>query len=381
MSGQPSADVLTDLASVERERAGWDALAAAAGRPYCAPGWMLPWWSVARPAHAELRAVAVRDASGLIGFAPFYLTRDRLGITTWRPLADVSASYAEPLCAPQRRAEVAEAIAGALRRADRPVDVLALTKASADAGWAGLLAERWPGRRPTVAPVRSGQAPYVELTADGYDGWLAGLSGKSRKNVRAAQREFARCGGTFRRADTPGEVARALDDFVRLHLSRWDGRGGSEALPPAMVAMLREAGRQLDPARLQVWTADVGGEAVGSAVIVAAGAEMHSWLSGFDDRFARASPSLVLTVETIRYAATAGYRRLSLGPGTSAYKERLATGSEALESVELVPFGRRFPYVRLCRSPYRFYRLAARSTSPAMKQRLRGWAQPLRRPA
>ena len=40
------ARVLADGAALERERAGWDALAVAAGRPYGAPGWALPW---ARP--------------------------------------------------------------------------------------------------------------------------------------------------------------------------------------------------------------------------------------------------------------------------------------------------------------------------------------------
>jgi CelD/BcsL family acetyltransferase involved in cellulose biosynthesis len=185
----------------------------------------------------------------------------------------------------------------------------------------------------------------------------------------------------LRRATTRDEIDAALDDFVRLHLERWQQRGGSDALTPGVVAMLRGAGRLLDPARLQVWTADVAGKAIGSAVIVAAGGEMHSWLGGFDERWARCSPSLVIAVETIRHAAEAGYRRLSLGPGTSAWKYRLATGDETLESVDLLPIGPRFPYVRLRQSPYRLYRLAADRTPPAVKQRIRASAGLLRRSA
>jgi CelD/BcsL family acetyltransferase involved in cellulose biosynthesis len=371
MSGRLSTEIITDLDTLERQRAGWDALAVAAGRPYCAPGWQLPWWSAVRPPDAELRAIAVHDCSGLVGMAPFYLTRDRFGITTWRVLADVNSSFAEPIAAPGRRAEVAAAIALALRRADRPVDVLSLHAVPQAGGWAGLLRTQWSGRPPALAPVRTKSAPYVDLGADGYDGWLGRLSGKHRKNVRAAQRELARQGGTVRRAGSPDEIDTALDDFVRLHLGRWQDRGGSAALSPAVIAMLHGAGRLLDPARLQVWTADIAGEAVGSAVILAAGAEAHCWLAGFDERWARCSPTLVLTVEAIRYAAETDLGRLSLGPGDSPFKDRLATGVDTLETVDLLPVGLRFPYVRLCQSPYRFYRLASNRTSPAMKQRLR----------
>lgn len=374
-------EIITDAAALAGEWAAWDALAVRAGRPYCAPGWAMSWWEAARPAGAELRAIAVREHGELVGMAPFVLTRDRFGITTWRILADLSASYAEPVCDPDRRAEVAAAIGRALRQADRPVDVLSLTKVPSDGGWAALLRERWPGRRPVLAPVRTSEAPCVDLPAGGYDGWLAGLSGKARKNVRAAQREFARSGGTVRRATTAEEAAKALDDFIRLHLSRWHDRGGSEALSPAMLAVLRDAVNRLDPDRLQVWTADVGGEAAAGAVLLAAGGEMHSWLSGFDDRFARSSPSLVITVETIRHAAETGCRRLSLGPGVSPYKTRLATGSEPLHTVDLLPVGPRLPYVGLCQSPYRVYRLASNRTSPAVKQRLRASADRLRRSA
>jgi hypothetical protein len=263
VTGHLSAEILTDPAELERVRADWDAVAVAAGRPYCAPGWALPWWSAVRPPGAELRVIAVRDSSALVGMAPFYLTRDRLGITTWRLLADVTSSFAEPVAIPGRRAAVAAAVAAALRNADRNVDVVSFRTVPQADGWAALLREQWPGRPPTLTPVRSTRAPYVDIPDGGYDGWLAALSGKSRKNVRAAQREFVRSGGTLRRATTRDEIDAALDDFVRLHLERWQQRGGSDALTPGVVAMLRGAGRLLDPARLQVWTADVAGKAIG----------------------------------------------------------------------------------------------------------------------
>jgi CelD/BcsL family acetyltransferase involved in cellulose biosynthesis len=381
MSERLRTEVLTDAAGLAGVRAGWDALAVAAGRPYCAPGWGLPWWSAVRPPGAVLRAVAVWDAAALVGIAPCYVTRDRFGIATWRLLADVTSSFVEPLAAPGRRVEVAAAIARALRDAGPEVDVLSLSAVPQADGWAALLRQEWAGWRPALAPVSTTRAPYVDLPDGGYDAWLSGRSRNFRQQVRARQREFARAGGAFRRAVTPGELAAAVDDFVRLHLDRWQGRGGSSALSPAVVAMVHEVTRSLDPARLHLWTAEVGGTAVGTALLVAAGDEVHYWLGGFDEDWARYSPSLLLLVEAVRHAARSGYRRLSLGPGTGSYKYRMATGEQTLVAVDLVPHGVRFPYVRLCQSPYRFYRLASNRTPPAMKQRLRASAALLRRPA
>lgn len=370
MALQLSTEILTDPAALAREWAGWDALAVAAGRPYCAPGWALPWWSAVRPPDAELRAVAVRDSTGLVGMAPFYVTRDRLGISTWRLLADVTSSYVEPVAARGRQAAVAAAVADALRGADLPVDVLSMAAVPQADGWASALRAQWPGWRPSLAPVASTRAPYVDLDGDD-DAWFAARSRNFRQQVRARQRDFAKAGGTFRLATTPDEVGAALDDFVRLHLDRWQERGGSSALSPAVVTMLGDVGRAFDPTRLQLWTADVGGVAVGTALFVAAGNEVHYWLGGFDEEWARCSPSLLLLVQAVRHAARSGYRRLSFGPGTGAYKYRMATGEETLVAVDLLPHGVRFPYVRLCQSPYRFYRLASNRTPQTVKRRLR----------
>jgi len=274
---------------------------------------------------------------------------------------------------------VAAAIARALRDADPGVDVLSMSAVPRADGWAALLRQQWAGWRPALAPVSTTRAPYVDLPDGGYDTWLSGRSRNFRQQVRARQREFARAGGAFRRAETPDELTAAVDDFVRLHLDRWQQRGGSDALSPAVVAMVREVARSLDPTRLHLWTAEVDGTAVGAALLVAAGDEMHYWLGGFDEDWARCSPSLLLLVEAVRHATQSGYRRLSLGPGTGSYKYRMATGEETLVAVDLLPRGTRFPYVRLCQSPYRFYRLASNRTPPAMKQRLRASAGRLRR--
>lgn len=175
-------------------------------------------------------------------------------------------------------------------------------------------------------------------------------------------------------------VEAALVQFERLHQGRWQHRGGSAALSEPVSRMLRGAADQLGPARFQIWTAEVDqAGAVASAVFLTAGAEMHYWLGGFDERWSRWSPSLLLLVEAVQYAADCGCHRMSLGPGAQAYKYRIATGEDLLDSVDLMPRGTRYPYVRARQSTGRLYRLASSNVPPLAKQRLRSATGSVRR--
>ncbi|SDF22840.1 Acetyltransferase involved in cellulose biosynthesis, CelD/BcsL family [Blastococcus fimeti] len=370
------ARVLADGAALEQEREGWDALAVAAGRPYSAPGWALPWWRSARPPGSELAVVTVHEGSALVGLAPCYVGRTRSGLTTARLVADVDASYSEPLATAARRRDVAAAVASAL--ADRDVDVLSLENVPADSPWPDLLRETWPGRRPHLAAVSTVGAPCVDLPPGGPEAWFEGRSRNFRQQVRRRRREFGRLGGRLEVARTHDDALAGLREFVRLHHGRWANRGGSQALHGSMPLMLQRAVEELGPGRLQVWTATADGDTVAAALFVAAGPEMHYWLGGFDEAWAPLSPSLLLLVAAVLRAPEFGCRRISLGPGVQPYKARMATGEDELVRLDLLPRTRRYPYVLLRQAPYRLRRVVANHTPPETRQRLRQATERLR---
>ena len=367
-------EVIDSPAVLRREWAAWDALAVAASRPYGAPGWALSWWSAAAPPGGELRVVTVRAGARLVGLAPFHVTRDRFGIATWALLGDGASSYLEPLAIPAARYDVAAAVAAAVAGTDRTADVVSLGDVARTTPWPRLLSEHWPRRRPRLSAVSSMRAPYLDIGDGGYDAWLGGRSHGFRQQARRLRRELARRDGWIRVAATPAEVTSGLAQLERLHRLRWEPRGGSQALTPPVVAMLRQAGGSMDPARFQVWTAGTGADVFAAGLFVGAGTELHYWLGGFDAAWARWSPSLLLLDEVVRCAAECGYRRVALGPGAGAYKYRFATGEDVLDRVDLLPRGRRYPYVRMCQSPYRLYRVASNRTPPEVKKRIRASA-------
>ena len=132
-----------------------------------------------------------------------------------------------------------------------------------------------------------------------------------------------------------------------------------------------QASVELGSDRMQIWTAQVGGAAVASALFVGAGQELHYWLGGFDEAWAALSLSLLLLVEAVRHGSENGYQRVSFGPGGQDYKYRLATGEDRLDWLDLLPVSRRYPYVRAIQLPRRLRQFAVRRTPPELKQQIR----------
>ncbi len=111
-------EMLETLAATEPLAGEWDDLAQTLGRPYCAPGWLLPWWRHVAPDKALLRIAVARDDDGrLAGVAPFYAARRR-GVWTYRLLAAGLAARVEPLVRPDSGEEALRALAREIAGAD-----------------------------------------------------------------------------------------------------------------------------------------------------------------------------------------------------------------------------------------------------------------------
>lgn len=333
----------------------WHRLAVAAGRPYASPGWQLPWWEHARPPRARLATATVRDGERLTGVAPLYVDADA-GVRSCRLLASPTAAFVEPLAVPGSEDALAAAVAAAA--VDAGADVVSLTWVSDDRRWPSRLVTQWPGRGARAVVTGEVRAPYVDVSA-GAEAWFASRSRNFRQGQRAKEKAFAAAGGSVRRVHDERALPAALDAFVRLHADRWSDRGGSAALTTPVVRMLRSPwGQGRRP--LDLWLAEVGEEVVAAVVFATAGAETHYWLGGFDRRWARVSPTMLLLTAAVRQAAEDGLSRVSLGPGEQDYKHRLSTGDQLLRSVDVVRRGPRHPYVSLCRTPAAVERAARR---------------------
>lgn len=323
------AEVVQDAEKLQALSGDWDRLAVAVARPFCAPGWLLPWWRSAAPPDARLHTVAVRDGDELVGLAPFFVTEDSL-----LALGAGSTTLVEPVALPGREREVAEAAAPAL--AEAGAALLRLVGVPAASPWPELLAEAWPGGAAWLHEDERMPSPTLSIEGLGFDEWFASRSSRFRNRIRKYERLLEERGARLELARNP----EAIEGFSRLHHARWAGRGGSNVLDGGVEQALEATALELPPGRFRLFEITGAEGPVAAALFVAAGGEVGSWLGGFDARWRDVSPQLLLGVAAIRHAIESGDRRVDFGAGASEYKVRLADGEEMLRWVTLVPPGR-----------------------------------------
>lgn len=357
------AESLDELAPV---RAEWDELAVASGRPFAAPAWALSWWEHLRPEGARLHALVVEQGDELAGVVPLY-ARGR----TYRPIGGELAPV-EPLSRAGLEDQVAEAAAELLAAAAPRAEVVELGQHGSGPDWAGMLSRAWPGSRGAWRWVESeAPAPQVDFGA-GFDAWMSEKSKSFRRDIRSSRRKLDESGGAFRFA-TEETLESDVREFLGLHRMRLAKRGGTN-IPTGegIERMLVAVGLDLLPSeRFRLLCLDLDGAVIAADLLVAAGAEVSAWNSGFDDAHRDFSPIMQCLVHALADAAERGESSMNLGPGGQDYKYRLSNSEDRLRSSVIVPRGASYPLVRLRLAPRRARRALAGRLPPNAKRRLR----------
>jgi CelD/BcsL family acetyltransferase involved in cellulose biosynthesis len=369
------AAVIDDDAGLEAIRGAWDELAVRAGKPLSAPGWVLPWWRHAAPEGAVARVVAISDDDRLVAVAPLFCARGGKRRATYEVM---SASLAPPASLLVDRDAGREAV-GELARALEALEpkplALRFWDRTGAAGLAGDLASAGTGRDCWLHLAPSTPLPAIALGSLDYEEWLAKMSSKFRQESRRRNRRLEDAGGRFFLAGAE-DVGRIIDAFVELHGSRWEDRGGSNALVPGLKAMLADAAAELLPSdRLRLYGIEMDGRLIAINILLAAGDQVSGWNSGFDAEWGRYSPSLQLTLFAVADCAEKGARRISLGPGRMSYKARLADEEEEIAMATVVPRGGGYSLARLRLSPMQLQGAVSRRLPPTAKERLRRLAR------
>lgn len=287
---------------------------------------------------APLRVAVVQRDGELLAIAPFCAERKRGGRIDLRSLGG-SLPRTGPLALPGHEWETAGPIAAALASASPRADVVAFESASLASHWPLALAERWPG--PVRPPLRRYfvQASHVvTVGARSFDDWLATKGSHFRKSMRRMQRQVIAAGGSVR-ATSEATLDDDVDAFLRLHASRWEGRGKSAivAREPELRAVYREVARaHLADGRFRLYLVELDGEPVAAELLAAAGGEVVSLNGGWDERHAKLGVSNFCMLHAIEDAFARGDKRLDWAPGDQLFKQRFADANHPVAWTVLV---------------------------------------------
>ncbi len=329
--------VITDVDSLEQFTPGWDALAVSRRRPRSAPVFTLAWYRHALPPGAQIRAVIIAEDDDVVGTAPFYVMRTRFGFYQYN-LAVPMLFGVEPLFAIGREEEIAAAIGLALAHAEPVPDMVLLDSLPQGSLWPTSIRQGWPRPHPDMVSPHSFPWPHVQLGDGGFEEWLQGRSSDFRKSFRSYNRKLQAAGFEHVMSVDAQDISARLPDFRRLYEARRAGRHG--AGPPfndVFMAIVAEAADKLSgTGRLRLATIERPGEVIAANLMVSAGGHASGWYMGFDDAWARLSPSFVCIVLSIQDAANAGDTTYDLGAGAYPQKSRFTGDEPIFESSLLV---------------------------------------------
>ncbi|SDN26907.1 GNAT family N-acetyltransferase [Afipia sp. GAS231] len=349
-SAADTGGALTPLADIPLP--SWRALSERAAEPN---GYYLPDWELAVNASAGGRGgvaalSAWGDASQLIGLMPV--------ISLWRackiPLpALVSADPYGTLSTPPLDRELAEdAAAGLLQQARRDgAHALILRDISLDGAamksFASVLQR--DGMQPIV--LQSHVRACLDASRDADELLQEALGAKKLKDLRRQRNRLAEHGAIrFDVACEPNDVAAALETFLKLEASGWKGqRGTALGQHAGDAAFIRRATEGLaETGQCEIVTLRAGDTPVASAIVLRHQDRAFYFKLGVDERFAKFSPGVQLTLDLTRHLCADPSIRLvdsTANPGHTMidpiWRGRLAIGDV------LIPLRRRDPVVAL----------------------------------
>mgnify|MGYP000858972179 FL=1 len=343
---------LTPLASVNAD--AWRALSARAIEPNA---YYLPEWELAVDASARGRT----DVAAICAFGDTRLTGLLPVIPMWRayrvPLpALVSADPYGTLCTPLLDRERAETAALEIMDQARAAGAHALILTAAALDGPAMKAFREELRRDGLRPrlLQSHLRAALDATRDADEMLQEALGTKKLKELRRQRNRLAEHGALrFEVAHTASEVVAALEMFLRLEASGWKARRGTALAQDAGdAAFIRRAAPALAAnGQCEIVSLRAGETPVAAGIVLRHGNRAFFFKLGVDERFARYSPGVQLTVDLTRHLcadpdvrfadSTAAPDHPMINP---IWRGRLAIGDV------LIPLHRRDPVVPVIRA-------------------------------
>jgi CelD/BcsL family acetyltransferase involved in cellulose biosynthesis len=320
-SARLSVRFLDDVGELRGLTAEWDGLYERCpdATPFQQPEWLLPWIEIFCP--REWFAIAIRDASGLIGLV-LLLVYPRDGKRILAFAGGGVSDYLGLLCEPGREAEVVEAMLESVV-AEHDWDVLELTDVAAESALPKLSLFQGQIREHDSVSV----LPMPEAKEE-----LAGIfSKRQRANLRNAASRMQRSGGGHVESATSETLPEYLEDLFRLHTTRWAQSGQPGVLGDRNTRAFHErcAPALLSKGILKIHRLKLGAETIAVLYSLWERGTVFCYMQGFDPAYAKLSPGTQLMFAVMEEAQRQGIRKFDFLRGQEAYKEHWRARAQA----------------------------------------------------
>ncbi len=294
----------TKLPLTSIDIAEWRALAGRAIEPN---GYYLPDWELAvnatAPGRTGASALAAWNGDRLVGLMPV--------VPLWRaakiPLPALASAHPYgTLCTPLLDRDRAEDAAQRLLETAREsgARALLLREVALDGATLKAINNVLRGEGLRARALNWHLRASLDAMRDADELLREAISGKKLKEQRRQRHRLAEHGEvTFDIARSPTDVAAALEVFLRLEAGGWKGeRGTALAQVEGDAAFIRRATAKLaETGHCEIVTLRAGEAPVAAGIVLRHQTRAFFFKIGVDERFAKYSPGVQLTLELTRH--------------------------------------------------------------------------------
>ena len=307
----------------------WNALLAESetANPFLTPEWIGAWWRSFGGGDdgrvGQLRVVVVEADGKPIAIAPLMsATRSLFGV----PLTVVSNivnehSFRAGLILTTRREEALQAIIRHVRRSCSNWNLISLRHLAREDAERVALKQALALDGGLVGEAQIWRSPYLPVTQD-WETYFASVSRTTRYAVRRKVRKMARLPGfSVTRIEDPGREG-LLDEIFEVDRKSWQyenasGLGSDQATRDFYSRVAERAWRR---GWFRSHLLSVCGEPVAFEFNLVYKDVLYNLKLGYDSRYARYSPGLVLRYHVIQDAFRQGYREVDFLGDEDHYK-------------------------------------------------------------
>lgn len=329
---RPEVQAIRTLAELDRIQSAWELLAADRN-PVTDFAYARAW--AAGLGGAQRLSVLVAGGPRTPAIAPLVVNRRGAG---WLTL--MAAEMYEIMDFLYSDQDAISALARAIVRTGRP---LHLKRIPLDAPAVAALEAAYRGRG-IVRRQPVGGSPWIPLDQSWVDP-EARLEAGRRSDLRRARRHAEKLGPveTAIVTPTPAQLPQLLEEAFQVEAAGWKGAQGTAlAADPVRGAFFRRYAEQAcAKGILRMCLLRIAGQPAAAQIAIESGARFDLLRAGYHEQFSRCSPGMLLTVESIRYAARRGLRSYEFNGDVEPWT-RVWTGHEhACCSLRAYPFSPR----------------------------------------
>lgn len=333
-----------DIAGFEKLRDEWNQLLETSSTNclFLTWEWLFTWWKHLS-GRRRLNVLTVRLDGKLIALAPLALRPGQFRrlfpfrVLEFLGTGSVGSDYLNLIVRRGHEREALPALARHLRDGKLMLELSQVERTSRHAiDFALELKQRdW-----NVSRMTMNFCPYIDLSGHTWASYLASLGRSHRYNFRRRLRNLEKQFEVrFEEVGTEEERRRAIAVLVDLHLKRWHGRGGSDALHTGALIRFHEDASRLALQRgwLRLYVLWLDGQPAAALYGFRYNGTFYFYQSGFEPALGKYSVGLVTMGLAIKSAIEEGAAEYDLLHGDEEYKFLWGRNERELVRLDLFP--------------------------------------------